>query len=63
MGVPLKKEDAVDLTRLIAEYETKRKDTMYDGEGKDWIDWVIYRLYEHGFCICSDEKEIKGKVK
>jgi len=49
------KEEAVDVSMMIVEYETERDDTMYNGEGKQWIVWFIQRLYEHGFEIKEKE--------
>jgi hypothetical protein len=47
----MNKQDAHEVVMTIQEYEKERDDTMYDGEGKEWISWIVYRLYEHGFII------------
>ena len=49
-------KEANQVAKDINEYETLRDDTMYAGEGKLWISWLIYRLYEHGYVIVYKDK-------
>jgi len=49
------KEEAHETVMLIEEYEKEREDTMYGGEGKEWVSFFVYRLYEHGFIIKEKE--------
>ena len=51
----MEKEEALEVVKTISEYEKERADTMYGGEGLEWIGWIIYRLYEHGFIIKEKE--------
>ena len=44
-------KEAHEVARTIEEYEKARDDTTYDGQAREWVGWLVYRLYEHGFEI------------
>ncbi len=45
------RDKALEIAKLILEYETLNEKSLYNGKGNDLILWFILRLYEHGFKI------------